>query len=177
MAVTKYTWQVEEEAELAIPAEVTVSPFDRGVTLNRDAYLGFGLIRPFQRDLKNDFANTGGVALVKSAIGQILGTRASSDFTIGEMPWRTEFGSIVYLLRHQPNTDVLQELARVYVADALRLWEPRVALRRVDITQKRAPNGELSVLHIEVAYNIIQRSVVGNQVVLPNVEQSFEVTV
>lgn len=54
-------------------------------------FLGFGLLRPFRRDLKADFAADGGERLVRSAVGQILCTMASSDFTQGEVPWRTDY--------------------------------------------------------------------------------------
>ena len=37
-------------------------------------FLGFGLLRPFRRDRKADFAAAGGEALLRSAVGQILGT-------------------------------------------------------------------------------------------------------
>ena len=91
-------------------------------------FLGFGLLRPFRRDQKTDFAAGGGEAVVRSAVGQILGTIGSSDFTQGELPWRTEFGSLLHLLRHQKNDRILEELARVYVVDALKRWEPRVVV-------------------------------------------------
>jgi hypothetical protein len=34
-------------------------------------FLGFGLTRPFQRDLRSDFAAAGGEQLIRSAVGQI----------------------------------------------------------------------------------------------------------
>ena len=42
---------------------------------------GFGLLRPFQRDRRSDFAAAGGERVVRSAVGQVLGTIGSSDFT------------------------------------------------------------------------------------------------
>jgi phage baseplate assembly protein W len=84
----------------------------------------FGLLCPFRRHRKADFAAVGGEALVRSAVGQILGTMADSEFTQGELPWRTEFGSLLHLLRRQENDAVLQELARFHVADSLKRWEP-----------------------------------------------------
>jgi phage baseplate assembly protein W len=132
-------------------------------------FLGFGLLRPFRRDRKADFAAAGGEALVRSAVGQILGTMASSDFTQGELPWRTEFGSLLHLLRHQKNDAVLQELARVHVADALKRWEPRVQLTSVQVTRER-DRGE-NVLAIRLRYNIISTNVPGNNVILQGVEQ------
>jgi hypothetical protein len=133
-------------------------------------FLGFGLLRPFRRDRKADFAAAGGEALVRSAVGQILGTMASSDFTQGELPWRTEFGSLLHLLRHQKNDAVLQELARVHVADALKRWEPRVQLTSVQVTRER-DRGE-NVLALRIRYNIISANVPGNNVILAGMEQT-----
>jgi phage baseplate assembly protein W len=136
-------------------------------------FLGFGLLRPFRRDRKADFAAAGGEALLRSAVGQILGTMASSDFTQGELPWRTEFGSLLHLLRHQKNDAVLQELARVYVVDALKRWEPRVQLTSVQVTRER-DRGE-NVLAIRLRYNIISANVPGNNVLIEGVEQALRV--
>lgn len=136
-------------------------------------FLGFGLLRPFRRDRKADFAAAGGEALVRSAVGQILGTMSSSDFTQGELPWRTEFGSLLHLLRHQKNDAVLQELARVHVADALKRWEPRVQLTSVQVTRER-DRGE-NVLAIRLRYNVIDRNVPGNNVIVAGVEQTVVV--
>jgi phage baseplate assembly protein W len=132
-------------------------------------FLGFGLLRPFRRDRKADFAAAGGEALVRSAVGQILGTMASSDFTQGELPWRTEFGSLLHLLRHQKNDAVLQELARVHVADALKRWEPRVQLTSVQVSRER-DRGE-NALAIRLRYNIISANVPGNNVIVAGVDQ------
>jgi uncharacterized protein len=132
-------------------------------------FLGFGLLRPFRRDRKVDFAAGGGEALVRSAVGQILGTMAASDFTQGELPWRTEFGSLLHLLRHQKNDAVLQELARVHVADALKRWEPRIQLTSVQVTRER--NRGENVLAIRLRYSIISANTPGNNVLLAGVEQ------
>ena len=133
-------------------------------------FLGFGILRPLRRDKKNDWAAAGGEALVRSAVGQILGTMAASNFTQGELPWRTEFGSLLHLLRHQKNDAVLQELARVHVADALKRWEPRVQLTSVQVTRER-DRGE-NVLALRIRYNIIDRNVPGNSVLVAGLEQT-----
>lgn len=106
-------------------------------------FLGSGLLRPFRRDQRADFAEAGGGALIRSAVGQILGTVGSSDFTQGELPSRTEFGSLLHLLSHQKNDRVLQELARVYVVDALKRWEPRVVVTSVQIAREQQDGEEL----------------------------------
>lgn len=136
-------------------------------------FLGYGLLRPFRRDQKADFAADGGEAVVRSAVGQILGSIGSSDFTQGELPWRTEFGSLLHLLRHQKNDRVLQELARVYVVDALKRWEPRVVVTSV-LVARETQEGE-DVLAIRLRYNVISTNVPGNNVVLSGVEQTVRV--
>ena len=136
-------------------------------------FLGFGLLRPFRRDQKADFAAAGGDALIRSAVGQILGTVGSSDFTQGELPWRTEFGSLLHLLRHQKNDRVLQELARVYVVDALKRWEPRVVVTSIQVAREQQ-DGE-NVLAIRLRYNVISTNVPGNNVILSGVEQTVRV--
>lgn len=132
--------------------------------------LGFGLLSPLRRDKKSDFAAAGGEALVRSSVQQILGTIGASDFTQGELPWRTEFGSLLFLLRHQKNDVALRELAKVYVADALRRWEPRVVI--TNLTIQRLEDGEGNKLVIRLRYNVIQRNAPGNQVLLEGVQQT-----
>jgi hypothetical protein len=138
-----------------------------------DDFLGYGLLRPFRRDRKADFAAAGGEALVRSAVGQILGTMASSEHTQGELPWRTEFGSLLHLLRHQKNDAVLQELARVHVVDALKRWEPRVQVTSVKVTREQQ-DGE-NVLAIRLRYSIISANTPGNNVILEGVQQTVYV--
>lgn len=137
------------------------------------AFLGYGALRPFRRDQKADFAAAGGEALIRSAVGQILGTVGSSDFTQGELPWRTEFGTLLHLLRHQKNDRVLQELARVYVVDALKRWEPRVVVTSVQLVREQE-EGE-NVLAIRVRYNVVSANTPRNNIVLAGIEQTVTV--
>ncbi len=150
------------------PSTATEPRRDLGLPGERD-FLGYGLLRPFRRDRKADFAAAGGEALVRSAVGQILGTMAGSEHTQGELPWRTEFGSLLHLLRHQKNDAVLQELARVHVVDALKRWEPRVQVTSVLVTRERQ-DGE-NVLAIRLRYNVISANTPGNNVLLRDLEQ------
>lgn len=80
-----------------------------------------GVLRPFRRDARIDFASATGDALLESKVGQVLG----SD---GEMPWRPEFRSNIDRLRHMKNSIALGEFARVYVGDALAKHLPSVRL-------------------------------------------------
>jgi phage baseplate assembly protein W len=121
-------------------------------------FLGFGLLRPFRRDQKADFAAAGGEQLIRSAVGQILGTVGSSDF-----------GSLLHVLRHQKNDGILQELARVYIVDALKRWEPRVVVTAVGVAREQK-DGE-NVLAIRLRYDVISMNVPGNKLVLSDVHQ------
>jgi phage baseplate assembly protein W len=134
-------------------------------------FLGFGLTRPFRRDLRSDFAAAGDEEGIRSSVGQILGTNGASDNTPGEVPWRTEFGSLLYLLRHQQNDGVLGELARVYVVDALQRWEPRVIVTAVSI--RRETHDGANVLAIRLRYDIISANTPGNNVILSGVDQTI----
>lgn len=153
------------------PSSTTASDAEGPARGTGAEFLGFGLLRPFRRDLKADFASDGGERLVRSAVGQILGTMAGSDYTEGELAWRTEFGSLIHLLRHQKNDAVLQELGRVYVVDALKRWEPRIVVTSVKITRERQ-DGE-NILAIRLRYNVISTNVPGNNVLLEGVEQTI----
>ena len=122
-----------------------------------------GLHRLFQRDGRSDFAAASGEQLIRGAVAQVLGTLGASDTTPGELPWRTEFGSLLNRLRHQKNDAVLQELARVYVVEALKRWEPRVVVTAVEIRRERQ-DGE-NVLAIRISYAIVATGATGETVV------------
>ena len=133
-------------------------------------FLGFGLTRPFQRDGRADFAAGGGEQLVRSAVGQVLGTIGGSELTPGELPWRHDFGSLLHRLRQQKNDSVLQELGRIYVLEALKRWEPRVVVTQVRIGREQH-DGE-NVLAIRLRYDLIATNTPGNNVLLSGVDQT-----
>ncbi len=136
-------------------------------------FLGFTILSPFRRDRTTDFAAAGGEQLVRSAVQQILATIGASDFTQGEIPWRTEFGSLLYLLKNQKNDIALQELAKVYVRDALSRWEPRVVVTDLKIDRLDDSNG--NKLAIKLRYNVIQKNSPRNAVYLQGVEQTVAI--
>lgn len=134
-------------------------------------FIGIGVLTPFQRGA-NDFVNGGGVAFLQSMIGEVLGVRGDSDFTQGELPWRTEFGSLLHHLRHQNNDEVLAELGQVHVVDALARWIPQIRVKAVDISKEKGPGGEETVLLIILRYDVIGLNQAGNEVLIPDVEQT-----
>jgi uncharacterized protein len=91
------------------------------------------LLTPFRRDKKRDFAAGSGDALLASKVRQALLTEGATPRSSGELPWRTNFGAGLALLRHQRNDAVLRELAGIHVRDALRRWLPTVSLLSLDV--------------------------------------------
>lgn len=143
------------------------------------AFLGSCLARPFRRDGRGDFANLSGVALVKAAVGQVLGTDASSDNGkhSGELPWRPRFGSLLRLLVHRNLDDPMTvALARYYVAESLNRWEPRVRVRKVWLTPPDDPKLDKRAFVVRLRYDIITQNVAGNAVVESGVEQAVTIT-
>lgn len=120
----------------------------------RGVVTGLGLLTPFRRG-PADFVSGQGPSLIRSMIGQILGTRASTDYSPGELPWRGDFGSLLHFLRHRPNTQATRELARVYTVEALGRWLPQVRVKGVDVTRENGPEGEPAVILVIVRYDIV----------------------
>ena len=90
------------------------------------------LLIPFRRDKKRDFAVGSGETLLASKVRQALLTEGSTPRSSGELPWRTNFGAGLTLLRHQRHDAALKELARVYVRDALKRWVPEATVVGVE---------------------------------------------
>lgn len=137
------------------------------------SFLGAGLLRPFVRDQKKDFANDVGLPVVKARVGQILGTRAGDDSGEyqGELQWRPDFGSKLYLLQHRKGP-LLTELARFYCIEALTRWEPCV----VNVQAVASFDPLERELVVDLTYDVISANVPGN-VVFANVSQTVAVAV
>ena len=144
-----FDFDLEESAPAPSPAAGAIPGIRRSIP---DAF-GFGLDAPFRRGA-NDFVAVGGVDLINASISQILNTRAGSDYTTGELPWRSSFGSLLHLLRHQPNDAIRAELAKQYVVDALSRWERRIRVTAVGIRKARDEAGNESILEIRIRYKL-----------------------
>lgn len=141
------------------------------------SFLGFGLTQPFRRDLRGDFANDSEAALVASCVAQVIGTQSSGPNSEGEVPWRPEFGSRLHALRHRNLDDAtVDNLAKVYVADALRQWEPRYKLRGIGLFKvKSGPLArDVNSLWVRVLGDVIRANVPSNQVIVPSVTVDVE---
>lgn len=104
-----------------------------------------GLLRPFQRDKKNDFAVGGGNALRSSRIGQVIGTE------LAELEYDMEFGCRVRDALQRPLDEVTQELARFYIEEAVARWVPDVEITAVVARETAARNGtEIAVKYVPI---------------------------
>jgi hypothetical protein len=94
-----------------------------------------GLLSPFMRDRKRDFASAAGPELLASKVVQVIATEGDTAASSGELPWRTAFGAGFQTLRHQNSDDALAALAHVYVRDALGRWVPEAELVGVTVAR------------------------------------------
>jgi phage baseplate assembly protein W len=129
---------------------------------------GRGLLRPLRRDGKGDFESGDGARLVRAAVGLVLGTVCSSDTTLGELPWRTEFGSLLMLVRLRNMGPALGDIARHYIVDALARWIPSVRIRAVEV---QAGTRRRDELRLKVVYDVVDPS--GARVLVPGLETSI----
>jgi phage baseplate assembly protein W len=147
-----YAWNLLPDAPAAAPATTTTEALPEASA--GLAFLGFGVLRAFQRDQKNDFASGGGMANLNGRLGQILGTKADSTAGPGELPWRSDFGSRLHLLRHKNNNDALPGLARVMILEALGRWEKNILVTGVERLELGTPRR----LVLRVHYRLVDQS-------------------
>lgn len=121
-----------------------------------------GLLRPFRRDQKNDFANGAGRELFQSRVGQILGTKCTSAVGPGELRWRPEFGSRLHLLRHKKITPINRELARFYAQEAIGRWDSRVVVTSCTLARNASAPAELArrALVVNITFDVVSRGAV-----------------
>lgn len=128
--------------------------------------VGAGILRPFVRDQKQDFANAVGADLIRSNVAQILGTLAQGRTNRGELRWRPEFGSLLPIMQYRNINEVFYELIRTQVADAIERWEPRVQVEDVII------NDESTCVFVQIRYSILNQA--QGVTVLRDQDLSFE---
>ena len=125
-------------------------------------FLGSGVAFPFR------FGDTTGAVVgseglppeythIEESIWQILSTRP------GERFMRPDFGCRLAELVFQQNDVVLKALAKQYIVDAIRRWEKRVRITRVEFG--RSPlETDRNRFQIRITYQVIGRQVEGNLV-------------
>jgi Bacteriophage baseplate protein W len=107
-------------------------------------YLGEGMAYPLRVNPRGGVAVTRHEEKVRQSIRLILGTQR------GERLMRPNFGANLKSLVFAPNNAATANLARFYVEEALRTWEPRILLDEVHVQHDNA-GGQLL---IEIRYRI-----------------------
>ena len=126
--------------------------------MNND-YLGRGLALPtwtdafgvvqqsIRIDMTGGFEEASGVRKIEESLRIILGTQ------YGERVMRPEFGCNLKSLVFAPNNDATANLARHYVTEGLRRWEPRIQV--LDVVVDRELSGrQAGLLRISIHYRI-----------------------
>jgi hypothetical protein len=107
--------------------------------------LGKGWRYPVQLDDQKEIALAAGEEDIQQAIWIILST------ALGERVMRPDFGCGIHDLVFAPNNTGTAGMARFYVEDALRRWEPRIDLEEVEV---QADPTEPELLLISVSYQV-----------------------
>ena len=97
----------------------------------------------------------GGDEKIRQNVRVILGTR------VDERPMLRQFGTRLPSLVHDPNDDVLADLARNQASEALLRWEPRIAV--TDAQVEREPDE--GILQVRLSYVHMNEQVAGQALV------------
>ena len=89
-------------------------------------YLGKGLAFPLQLNLQGGLQLSSAAQKVKESIWIILRT------SLGERMYRPDFGSRLTELAFEPLNNSTMIQIRLYVVEALEVWEPRIEIDRVE---------------------------------------------
>jgi phage baseplate assembly protein W len=108
------------------------------------AYLGEGMAHPFGLNSRGGIAVAAHAEKVRQSMRLILGTQR------GERLMRPNFGANLKSLVFAPNNAATANLARFYVEEALRTWEPRILVDEVHVRHDNV-GGQLL---IDIRYRI-----------------------
>lgn len=98
---------------------------------------GSGIVTPFQRDAKGDFANASGMRLLKDDIGELVGIIGPTATKPGELAWDPDRGSQIHSLLHRRvHLDMTRALAEQYLSSAVRRYEGRVIVGPATVTEE-----------------------------------------
>jgi hypothetical protein len=113
--------------------------------------LGTGITIPFRRE-GGDFAFAFGPAVVQSDLRVMLATQGPIGGSPGELPWRTELGSRLALLKYVGEGPVRFAMARLYAGEILSR-DPRIMVNSIEVTQPPGADGR-NRLAIAVSYRL-----------------------
>lgn len=109
-----------------------------------------GPVCPFTQSGKGYFEARGTRSVILSSIINILET------PLGTRIMLPQFGSRLPELVFEQNDEILAQMARTYIADALDRWEPRIRILNVDVFADQFRD---DILIVRLTYTILQESV------------------
>lgn len=108
-------------------------------------FLGQGLAFPLQVNPRGEIALARGERDIEQSIRIILGT------VPGERVMRPEFGCRAHELLFEPRNAATAGMMVEYVEQALRRWEPRIQVQKVQVANAPRQDGAMLV---EISYQI-----------------------
>ena len=108
-------------------------------------FLGNGLNFPLRTDARGQVALVTGAEDIEQSIRIILGTRQ------GERVMRPTFGCRAHELLFEPRSAATASLMQEYVHQSLRMWEPRIEVKGVNVVFDDSNPGALLA---EIEYSI-----------------------
>lgn len=102
-------------------------------------YLGQGLMFPLQLSVQGGLQLSSAAQKVKESIWIILRT------SLGERMYRPDFGSRLSELAFEPLNSSTMIQIRLYVVEALEIWEPRIEIDQVD-TEPDPVRGRVDII-------------------------------
>lgn len=113
----------------------------------------FGQTWPLRRDQVNDFATASESEMISADLELLLGIECTGPKAVGELPWRPELGSLIYMLRHRNLYDeATTEFVRTYSADAVARWYPAVRITKVTIQPEKDQDGEITRMTCRIGW-------------------------
>jgi uncharacterized protein len=103
------------------------------------SYLGQGLAFPLQLSVQGGLQLSSAAQKVKESIWIILRT------SLGERMYRPDFGSRLSELAFEPLNSSTMIQIRLYVVEALEVWEPRIEIDRVE-TEPDPVRGRVDII-------------------------------
>jgi hypothetical protein len=95
----------------------------------------YGAPYPIEKNPLGLLYSQQGINQVKSDLLTLLLTNP------GERVMLPQFGTALRSLIFEPNDDILATSARQMIVDSIRAWEPRIAIKSVDVTNKVNEDG------------------------------------
>lgn len=107
-------------------------------------FLGKGFAFPMQVNLRGGIMAATQEQKIKQSIQMILGTQRD------ERIMRPNFGANLRTLVFAPNNQATANLARFYVEEALKIWEPRIILDEIKVQNDRGGQRLVIQIHYRI---------------------------